>query len=113
ALGWSGAAIGAPPELVNRPLLTSETRQGVYVIEMPLSSVYFSSACSERSRPKPDCFMPPNGTVMSQASQPLIHTSPVFNFRATRCARETFAVHRPEARPYTVSLATRTASSSS
>ena len=37
-------------------------------IHVVLSSVYLSKACSDLSRPVPDCLKPPNGTVMSSAS---------------------------------------------
>src|SRR5213082_3981580 len=37
-------------------------------IHVVFSSVYFSSACSDLSRPMPDCLKPPNGTVRSSAS---------------------------------------------
>jgi hypothetical protein len=37
-------------------------------IHVVLSSVYLSKACSDLSRPMPDCLNPPNGTVMSSAS---------------------------------------------
>ncbi len=37
-------------------------------IQVVLSSVYLSNACSDLSRPVPDCLNPPNGTVMSSAS---------------------------------------------
>ena len=37
-------------------------------IHVVLSSVYLSKACSDLSRPMPDCLKPPNGTVMSSAS---------------------------------------------
>ena len=37
-------------------------------IHVVLSSVYLSNACSDLSRPVPDCLKPPNGTVMSSAS---------------------------------------------
>src|SRR5688572_4802848 len=37
-------------------------------IHVVLSSVYLSRACSDLSRPMPDCLKPPNGTVMSSAS---------------------------------------------
>src|SRR5262249_32617918 len=33
--------------------------------QVVFSSVYFSSACSDLSRPMPDCLKPPNGTVRS------------------------------------------------
>ena len=36
--------------------------------QVVFSSVYFSSACSDLSRPMPDCLKPPNGTVRSSAS---------------------------------------------
>ena len=37
-------------------------------IQVVFSSVYLSNACSDLSRPMPDCLKPPNGTVMSSAS---------------------------------------------
>ena len=37
-------------------------------IQVVLSSVYLSIACSDLSRPLPDCLKPPKGTVMSSAS---------------------------------------------
>ena len=33
---------------------------------MVFRSVYFSIACGERSRPKPDCLKPPNGVVIAE-----------------------------------------------
>ena len=36
--------------------------------QVVFSSVYLSKACSDLSRPIPDCLKPPNGTVMSSAS---------------------------------------------
>jgi hypothetical protein len=37
-------------------------------IQVVLSSVYFSRACADLSRPLPDCFIPPKGTVRSPSS---------------------------------------------
>ena len=37
-------------------------------IQVVFSSVYLSIACSDLSRPLPDCLTPPNGTVMSSLS---------------------------------------------
>ena len=37
-------------------------------IQVVLSSVYFSRAWADLSRPLPDCFMPPKGTVRSPSS---------------------------------------------
>src|SRR5258706_477270 len=76
-------------------------------------SVYFSSACSDLSRPKPDCLKPPNGALMSPLSKQFTQTTPARSARDTRWARETSFVHTAAARPYTVSLAIRIASSSS
>ncbi len=46
--------------------------------------VYASSACSERSRPWPESFMPPNGVASDEASNVLIQTVPARRRRATR-----------------------------
>src|SRR5262249_1207207 len=47
---------------------TRARRLYVRSIQVVFSSVYFSNACSDLSRPMPDCLNPPNGTVMSSAS---------------------------------------------
>src|SRR5215831_5808770 len=64
------------------------------------------------SRPCPDCLKPPNGAFMLNAP-PLMSIWPARMRRATRCARASSFDHTAPARPYTESLAMRTASSSS
>lgn len=39
-------------------------------------SVYFSIACSDLSRPKPDCLKPPNGDEMWPWSKQFTQTTP-------------------------------------
>ncbi len=53
------------------PFARGEVLGGVHAsrsIQVVFSSVYLSKACSDLSRPVPDCLKPPNGTVMSSAS---------------------------------------------
>ncbi|AVB12622.1 hypothetical protein BKM09_014700 [Pseudomonas amygdali pv. morsprunorum] len=38
------------------------------LIQVDFSSVYLSKACSDLSRPLPDCLKPPNGAVISPPS---------------------------------------------
>lgn len=63
------------------------------------------------SRPTPDCLKPPKGAAGSLV--PLIFTMPVRIRRATRWALSVSRDHTPPDRPYRVSLAMCTASSSS
>src|SRR5437763_15861295 len=65
------------------------------------------------SRPKPDCLKPPNGVDGRTDALELIDSTPVSSARATRIARAPFSVQIEPDRPYGVSLAIRTASSSS
>src|SRR6266567_3828475 len=65
------------------------------------------------SRPKPDCFVPPNGVVTRTELFELIERTPVSIARAMRSARAESRVHTDPDRPYGVSLASRTASASS
>ena len=44
------------------------------LIQVAFSSVYLSKACSDLSRPLPDCLKPPNGAVMSPPSYWLTQT---------------------------------------
>ena len=53
----------------------AEKRAGIAMIgaghsatHVVLSSVYFSRACTDLSRPLPLCFTPPKGTVISPSS---------------------------------------------
>src|SRR5471032_1346160 len=85
--------------------------QGYSLIQVAFSSVYLSNACSDLSRPLPDCLKPPNGAVMSPPSYWLTHTLPARRALAVRCALEMFDVHTAAARPYWVSLAIAMASS--
>ncbi|SDS34655.1 hypothetical protein SAMN04490191_1250 [Pseudomonas lini] len=50
------------PMFNRAPLLTYN------LIQVAFSSVYLSNACSDLSRPLPDCLKPPNGAVMSPPS---------------------------------------------
>ena len=54
------------------------------LIQVAFSSVYFSSACSDLSRPLPDCLKPPNGAVMSPPSYWLTQTQGVCGMCETR-----------------------------
>src|SRR5262249_13324302 len=73
------------------------TRQRI-VIDTDFRSAYLCRAWSERSRPNPDCLKPPNGMVMSQASQPLTQTSPALLSGAGGGANLTSRVQSPAAR---------------
>ena len=61
----SGAGGRADLDLVERDVAVSAHDRSIQVV---FSSVYLSNACSDLSRPVPDCLKPPNGTVMSSAS---------------------------------------------
>src|SRR2546430_2464986 len=65
------------------------------------------------SRPKPLCLKPPNGVDGLTDELELIESTPVSSARATRSARAPFSVQIEPESPYGVSLAMRTASSSS
>ena len=78
-----------------------------------LFSVYSLTASTPFSRPRPLALKPPNGTDGATTRYALIHTVPARIFAATRCARCTSLVHTAPARPYGVSLASFSASSSS
>src|SRR5580698_4863852 len=78
-----------------------------------LSSVKLSSDLSPSSRPMPDCLNPPNGNVESSSEYVLTHTTHARRFLARVCAVDTLLVATAAASPYSVSLAMRTASSTS
>src|SRR5471030_2693390 len=54
------------------------------LIQVAFSSVYLSNACSDLSRPLPDCLKPPNGAVMSPPSYWLTQTLPARSALAVR-----------------------------
>src|ERR1700682_4669225 len=60
----------------------------------------------------PDCFEPPNGVRRSRRNHELIQTMPALMAEPRRKLRPTSQVHTVAARPYGVSFASRTASSS-
>lgn len=64
-----------------------------------------SSASSPISRPKPDCFHPPNGVLAFRAPQQFTVTIPLSRAAVTRSARWISFVKMAAARPYTVSFA--------
>src|SRR6476660_2392662 len=68
-------------------------------IQVVFSPVYLSRACSDRSRPNPDCLKPPNGVCALSASTVLTDTVPARSAAATRCARERSFVHTEAASP--------------
>jgi hypothetical protein len=69
------------------------------LIQTVFSSLYFSSACSDLSRPKPDCLKPPKGVVMSPASKLLTQTTPALSSREILKALEMSRVQTAAARP--------------
>src|SRR5688572_19150915 len=78
-----------------------------------LTSVNESTASGPSSRPRPDCFMPPNGVQYRTDELEFTLRLPDSTPRATRIARPRSRVQMEPDRPYSVSLARRTASSSS
>src|SRR5262245_58876997 len=70
-----------------------------YAVQMVFRSVYFSIACGERSRPKPDWPKPPNGVAMDERSNAFTHTVPPRSALDMRCATFMFEVHTAAARP--------------
>src|SRR3954447_14487446 len=68
-------------------------------IQVVFRPVYLSSACNDRSRPKPDCLNPPNGVCALRASTVLTDTVPARSAAATRWARERSLVHTEAANP--------------
>src|SRR3954454_895223 len=78
-----------------------------------LTSVKPSNASGPSSRPRPDCFMPPNGVQYRTDEWLLTLSAPVSTARDTRSARPRSRVHSEPDRPYSVSLASRIASASS
>src|SRR5207245_6137285 len=65
-----------------------------------LTSEWPSIACMPSSRPKPDCFVPPNGVVTRTELFELIERTPVSIARAMRSARAESRVHTGPDRPY-------------
>ena len=80
---------------------------------MYFGSVYSSSASGPSSRPSPLCFTPPNGYMALIMCQSLTHTVPDSSRRAIPSARTLSVLHTPADRPYSLSFAIATASSSS
>src|SRR4029077_6224249 len=78
-----------------------------------LMSVNESSASGPSSRPRPDCLNPPKGVQYRTDELELTDSVPVSTSRATRRARPRSRVQSDPDRPYSVSLAMRTASPSS
>src|SRR3954470_8124258 len=78
-----------------------------------LTSVNDASASGPSSRPRPDCFMPPNGVEYRTDAFEFTDRLPASTARATRKARPRFSVQMEPDSPYSVSLASRIASSSS
>ena len=68
--------------------------------------------CGPSSRPTPDLPKPPHSACGTYGWKSLIHTVPWRSRPATRRARPASLVHTPPASPYSVSLASATASSS-
>ena len=69
------------------------------MIQVVLSAEYLSKECSERSRPKPDCFMPPKGVMAESASTVLTETVPANSASETERARVRSRVQTEAARP--------------
>src|SRR3954470_21446546 len=78
-----------------------------------LTSVNDASASGPSSRPRPDCFMPPNGVEYRTDAFEFTDRLPASTARATRKARPRFSVQMEPDSPYSVSLASRIASASS
>src|SRR5690606_21966731 len=76
-------------------------------------SRYSSRPASPPSRPRPDCFTPPNGALASDTMPRLIPIMPASTSSATRTARSRDAVYAHAARPSSVALASARPSSSS
>ncbi len=68
-------------------------------IQVVFSSVYLSNACSDLSRPLPDCLNPPKGTLMSSSSYWFTCTVPARSARATRWARLMLSLQTLACRP--------------
>src|SRR6476646_1544104 len=78
-----------------------------------LVSVKASAASRPSSRPSPDCLNPPNGVQYRTEECEFTDRFPASTPRDTRSARPTSLVQMEPDRPYSVSLAMRTASASS
>src|SRR5699024_811254 len=86
--------------LVHHRAGTARRGAGCYSLTQgAFNSVYLSKACSDLSRPLPDCWKPPNGAVMSPPSYWFTHALPARSALATRWARDRLLVHTPAARP--------------
>ena len=68
-------------------------------------NAHFSSAYSPNSRPIPDCWYPPNGTLGLKVLMQFTHRVPALSLCAVSMARLMFCENTAAARPYTVSLA--------
>src|SRR5438270_13132093 len=77
------------------------------------TSVNAASASGPSSRPRPDCFVPPNGVQYRTEECELTLSVPVSTALATRSARPTSRVHSDPDSPYGESLAISNASASS
>src|SRR6185369_4816438 len=78
-----------------------------------LTSVKAATASGPSSRPSPLCLTPPNGVQYRTLELELTLRLPVSTPRETRIARPRSDVQIEPDRPYSVSLASRTASASS
>ena len=63
--------------------------------QIAFQSVYLSIACSDLSRPWPDCLKPPNGTDMLPRSKQFTQTTPARIALAARCAFRMSFVQTP------------------
>src|SRR4051794_38717196 len=80
-------------------LATHHRRRAHEAYHTAFQSVYLSIACSDLSRPWPDCLNPPNGTDMLPRSKQFTQTTPARIALAARCAFRMSFVHTPAARP--------------
>src|SRR3954464_14182817 len=69
------------------------------------TSLNESSASGPSSRPRPDCFIPPNGVEYRTDEFEFTDRLPASTARATRNARPRFSVQIEPESPYSVSLA--------
>src|SRR5215467_10838772 len=77
------------------------------LIQVVLSAVYASSACSDLSRPAPVALKPPKGVITSLASKVLIQTVPARSRFAVRWATVTSRVHTEATSPKSLWFASR------
>ena len=81
--GMSRPDVSPPDAAVLPPSPSTEPQ---YLIQTVFSAVYLSKECSDRSRPKPDCFIPPNGVIAESASTVLTDTVPATSRSETSSA---------------------------